>query len=280
MEISNHINQKENVFPLKPYHLVSLWDMLRFYADRFLGINHALDMMRFEFTANGLRHHDFSENGKDRAGLEAFLRLLHTMLSELHLPMSAKQALHCLKSFEYADRVDDKLCDETFALYRRIKDEFENQLFFMIPPNKASLYESGATFFDKRASDRFPDLLYDMDEACKCYALGRTTACVFHLMRIMERGVQVFGDLLGVTSTAEKVWQTIIGDIRKAVEKKYPDRKQVERIKYENVLAHLETIKIAWRNPTMHPKNTYTEEEAEGIIHAVKIFMGDLTKLV
>jgi hypothetical protein len=38
----------------------------------------------------------------------------------------------------------------------------------------------------------------DADEAGKCFAVGRYTACVFHLMRIMERCVQKMGRDLGV----------------------------------------------------------------------------------
>jgi len=51
------------------------------------------------------------------------------------------------------------------------------------------------------------------------------------------------------------------------------------RIKYEAMLGHLETVKITWRNPTMHPKATYTDREAEKIIGAVQAFVEDFAAL-
>lgn len=52
--------------------------------------------------------------------------------------------------------------------------------------------------------DRGLDFLLDVSqverrgEASKCLALGRYTACVFHLMHVMEVAVQVFGKKLRV----------------------------------------------------------------------------------
>src|SRR5262249_13649752 len=38
--------------------------------------------------------------------------------------------------------------------------------------------------------DKFPSVVYDVTEAGKCLALGRDTAAVLHLMRVLERGLQ------------------------------------------------------------------------------------------
>ena len=44
----------------------------------------------------------------------------------------------------------------------------------------------------------------DIAEAGKCLGVGRPTASVFHLMRVMEIGVPRFGDVLGVKLADEK----------------------------------------------------------------------------
>lgn len=42
---------------------------------------------------------------------------------------------------------------------------------------------------------------------------------------------------------------------------------------------HLYSVKVAWRNEVMHPKQTYTLEQARGIFDSVRIFMVDLAAL-
>jgi hypothetical protein len=44
----------------------------------------------------------------------------------------------------------------------------------------------------------------DISEAAQCLALNRPTACVFHLMRVMETGVQILGNRLGIQLTADE----------------------------------------------------------------------------
>jgi len=265
---------------IEPQRLVSLLDMLRFYADRFLGMNHALDIMRHKFALHGgVSDVDLTKEF-DRNAMVNFMNVLYEMLLDLNLGMSAKQALYIKKRLEYADKIDQEICDATFDLYRRIKDELEVQLILMVPTEKAKFYESPLPFFGEEVIERFPDLVYDMDEAYKCYVFDRSTACVFHLMRVMEGAIQRLGRILEVPNVKEKNWQNIISEIKHAIREKYPNAKDEKRIKYENTLGQLETVKIAWRNPTMHPKVTYTETEAENIINAVKAFMYALMDIV
>jgi len=44
--------------------------------------------------------------------------------------------------------------------------------------------------------------------------------------------------------------------------------------------ANLYSVKLAWRNEVMHPKETYTLEEADNLIRQVKIFMHHLATLI
>jgi hypothetical protein len=98
----------------------------------------------------------------------------------------------------------------------------------------------------------------------------------------MERAVQKIADKIGIpiTITWEMEWQAIVNDIRSEMKKLFPKHSNPERLKYEPILGYLETVKIAWRNPTMHPKATYTEEEAKDLIHTVKIFLKELAKVL
>ena len=48
-------------------------------------------------------------------------------------------------------------------------------------------------------------------------------------------------------------------------------KKQVQQVR-----AHLHAVRIAWRNDTMHPKATYTEEEAKELLGHVLAFLRHL----
>ena len=77
----------------------------------------------------------------------------------------------------------------------------------------------------------------------------------------------------------EKEWQKIMDEINGAMKrmntppKKMTPRMKARRDKYAAVVAHLTNVKNAWRNRVMHPKDTYTEEEAERIFNNAKDFM-------
>jgi hypothetical protein len=117
-----------------------------------------------------------------------------------------------------------------------------------------------------------------MEEAGKCIASARETAAVFHLMRIMEVGVQKFGRKLGVGLTNEKVWQVILDEINKAIKNKQvkTSKQKARQAIYAECAAHLFNVKLAWRNPVMHPKASYTAEETEEIFNHAKSFMRHL----
>jgi hypothetical protein len=157
-----------------------------------------------------------------------------------------------------------------------IRWEMGDHLFFYLPPERVEYYEKsdllGADVFAK-----FPALKADIVEAGNCYATGRSTAVVFHLMRIMEVGVQEFGKKLGVALTQDKNWQNILDEVTKAV-RALP--KGAATIEMAGAAANLYAVKVAWRNEVMHPNDTYTSDEAKNLIELVKVFMGQLAGVI
>jgi hypothetical protein len=160
----------------------------------------------------------------------------------------------------------------------RLFDEFESQgKFFYIPLSRASLFEKSEPF-GPVVSRKFPDATEDIGEAGKCYACARYTACVFHLMRVMEHGVQRLGKKLRVTHVETTVWQKILDQINSAI--RVLPAKSVKARRLAEVSAHLYNVKLAWRNEVMHPKSTYTEEEADNLLRQVGLFMAHLAQVV
>lgn len=161
-------------------------------------------------------------------------------------------------------------------LDRRIRDEMGTRLFMFVPSDMAKFYDK-KELFGPDVNAAFPSVQFDVVEAGNCYAAGRATACVFHLMRIMEIGVQEFGTRLGVSLVNEKNWQNILDEINKAIKGLPPkDPKTVEK---SEAAANLYSVKLAWRNQVMHPKGIYTLEEAKNLINLVGVFMRQLAKL-
>jgi hypothetical protein len=155
--------------------------------------------------------------------------------------------------------------------------QLRENLFMVIAPERAEFYAK-PQLFGEAVNARFSRSQYDIEESGNCYAAGRGTACAFHLMRVMEIALQEFGTALGITLTNEKEWQNILDQVNKAI-KPLPG-KDARTIALSQAAAHLYHVKIAWRNPTMHPKITYTLEEAADLIFTVKAFMCELVQVI
>jgi len=167
-------------------------------------------------------------------------------------------------------------------LRRRIEDELATVFLMHVPPNKIGYYMD-APQFGPQVAAKFSEAVTDIQEAGKCLALCRYTACVFHLMRVMEFGVQSLGKALNVPIAVEqKDWGTISSHINGALKRlprSTPDEKEVFK-SYATVAAYLENVRVSWRNPTMHPKASYVEEDAIMVFGFVKQFMGYLAEVV
>jgi hypothetical protein len=173
---------------------------------------------------------------------------------------------------------DENIEREIASLFERIKDELENRKFLYVP--ESSLYEAAAPYGPEVAA-AFPKTSEDIEEAGKCLALGRCTACVFHLMRAMEVVVTRLGDKLGVTIVDKNDigldWGIILSNMKKPLDAM---TKGPIKTSWSEAYALLFHVKEAWRNDTMHPKATYTPEQARDVFNAVRTFMKKLAKLV
>lgn len=168
------------------------------------------------------------------------------------------------------------------AVQNRLQDEMSLQFFLSLSPKEAEWFSANAPRFGGGVEDKFSALLEDIDESAKCLGLGRYTACVFHLMRVMERGVQTFGGKLGISPVnilgQDKNWQNILDEINRSI-KSLPPTDLITK-QYANISSNLYNVKLAWRNEVMHPKATYTPDEAEAIFAAVRGFMRELASVL
>lgn len=263
--------------------LVSLLDMLKFNAEAFYNIS---------LWAEEMRHHVFhhKHNYVDRhlfAEIENCITAMRACCEQIDLKFSLKyinQTEDLLRKHKDSNEPIPKewAVDWFQAINQRITDELESLSFFHIPTEKVEFYENSMEKFGQQVSTVFPDAIFDIDESGKCFGTQRNTACVFHLMRIMEVGLRFLAEKLNIPATIP-TWDGILKKIDAELQKEKKDKSQ-EWLGLESVIAeaasHLRAVKTAWRNPTMHIEKKYTDEEALDIYSAVRGFMRHLaTKL-
>jgi hypothetical protein len=212
-----------------------------------------------------------AESFATRLGLDAAARESKQFIERLNRPNLGPPDLS-----EVAQRLE--------RLRRNVENQLQGKLFMFIPADKARLY-SGELLFGEAVERKFPSAAPDIAEAGKCFAAGRHTACVFHLMRVMERGVQAFAVKLRVPEKIIRLrdWGSILGALKRKIDaiagKTVKTKSKKES--YSEAWAFLDRAKDAWRNPTMHPKvTTYSEEEAKEVFDCTKAFMGRLAGIV
>lgn len=260
---------------------VSWWDMEEFSARAFYQMGKLIEKVRIDH-ANRRNLGDVSFSGSaaqknlsptELAGLREFALQVreHCAALGLKIPLRRIDELCVVQLITNA-----QAAHELQDLDREIRWEMENHRFFYLDPGLAEIFDN-ANSFGAEVAAKFPALQYDITEAGNCLACGRTTACVFHLMRVMESSVQMLGSKLGIALVNEKVWQVILDQVDKAI-KALP--KGPNAVQMAQLSAHLFAVKLAWRNEVMHPKETYTEKEADVLIQQVHIFMEELARVI
>jgi hypothetical protein len=157
-------------------------------------------------------------------------------------------------------------------------EEVKSVQFLGVEKDRAHLYLAHDPLFGADVAQNFPSSALDIAEAGKCLALNRPTACVFHLMRVMEIGLRAIGAALGIPYAPS--WESYITQINNKVKEKHKEKtvdwKRDESF-FKDAAARLETVKLAWRNPVVHVRaSAYTDREAQEIYDSVKMYMRHL----
>lgn len=173
------------------------------------------------------------------------------------------------------------IISQAMRVSENLSDECHARQFILLSSNDAALYQAPLSAFSDGIIIAFPDAQFDLEEASMCLALGRYTACVFHLMRAMEGGVKVLANDLSVTVNSVHgetlPWGTLTSNIGDAIQRMPNGSKRDE---WHGLHALLVSVNRTWRTKTAHPVKTYTEEHAGEIIAAVKSFLSKMAEIV
>lgn len=247
--------------------------MFQFDANRFLRAFSDLDRLELLFKDYGPKSTVIIDDSLRETATD-----LHDQLMGMGLVVSLVAAQRLSKI-----AADDEVNQQTFHsavrdIRLRMTDELGTKFWLHLDDDEARYFTDGLGVFGKDVTDKLPKISTDLAEAGKCFGVARYTACVFHLMRAMEYCLQELGAKLGVTMSDELVWQIILDQVNKAI--KSLNAKDPQTSRYSEIAAHLYAVKLAWRNEVMHPKATYTKEEAREILYHVKLFTQDLVNVL
>jgi hypothetical protein len=273
------IDQKivQNVLPARlppwsenPYGLVSLWLMLQLYANTIVGSSANLAKLWLGLRLGGTL---------DERGVDDLATALGDMKREC-----GKHGFH--SSLNQIERIEEHINrrnlsgEELGQLVLRIHEDLQAELFLHVPKDRISYYKAKDPLFGVEVANRFPSVSFDVAEAGKCYALHRSTACVFHLMRVLEIGLAALAARFGVPADHTN-WQNIIERTEKAIRGMASDPHRPSDWKdqqefYSQAASHFMIFKDAWRNYTAHARGKFTEEEAGILMLNIRSFMEKL----
>ena len=163
----------------------------------------------------------------------------------------------------------------------RMWDEIDSAVLLHLSSEKASYFSSPEAAWSREFLSAVPSAEFDLDEGLKCFALGRYTACVFHLMRATEAIASMMANKLGASVAAKSREGLTLGVVLANIGGKIEEMpKGREKGDWLRAKALLHSVNRGFRTPTAHPKQTYTEEEADAVINALKGFIPDFVKLL
>lgn len=270
--------QNELPWITNPFRLWSLEDMRRVFADLYLAIGQAIANTEVAFAAHVM----------DSGRLESLRGLLVSLkrhCEEVGLNVSPSLLGDAVINLPQSDR--------EFKIYvSAVMTEIGTQLFLHVPYERAKYYNQDVHFFKNKIQNKielikaFPQATEELNSAGNCYALGESTACVFHSMRAAEIGLRAFALYPFLAITFDKPieqagWATIIRKLEEAIKEKVekqektPERDKELRFCSE-AAAQFRYFNLGWRVFSAHARQTYDEEAALKIMEAVTAFLESL----
>lgn len=213
------------------------------------------------------------------------LEQLKDTTSDLGLD-ACNDRIHRLEPRIRLDPAVSTLRTEIRFLLEVAEDQLQRRHFFFIPTEKIKYNAESEKLFGL-TWERFEDAQTDMLQSGRCYALAQYSACVFHCMNVLERGLRSLAQTseVNVSFKAEievENWKNIIDSIEAAIRKEIKridqeESRSLEKLdklkRYAESAMQFRYFKDAWRNHIAHGRDQYDEHQAETILKHTIDFM-------
>ena len=201
--------------------------------------------------------------------------------------------LYLLLCGAYGAPTWSQLKTEVKVLRETLESELADRMFVFLPVAKSDLLIDLLNDEDHHWGPiwkSFPSARKEMEEAVFCHSLERSTAAVFHLMRVSEIGLRALARRMGVKMPKGKrlewsEWQQILKEMTDVSEqvaktKKAGPHKDELLEFYRGALGQFYGFKDEYRNHVMHSRRSYNDYTAAGVLAHVKSFMEKLSARV
>jgi len=212
----------------------------------------------------------------------ASLTAMRAECDKLDLTSTADLVLHIQSEVSRTDKEysNGDLRNHLDTLDASFANELRRKSCFLIAQEKDKYFQKD-DLFGPEVSGAFGACIGEIRDAGNCYALEQDEAAVFHLMRILERGLDALATRFGVDFSHTN-WHNVIEQVEKHIRNMGPsfgsDWKEQQRF-YSQVAIHFMFLKEAWRNHVMHVRDVpYDEGRALSVFGHVREFMQALTK--
>ncbi len=165
------------------------------------------------------------------------------------------------------------------ALIDAMLGQLRRRYYIAIPPDVADFYEKPESKFPLSLV-MFPSSSSDIKEACRCFALERYTACVFHAMGILQVGLYALADECKVAFPFKielADWENVIAGIESKIKAMNglpkSNQKDADLKFYSSLATQFRYFKNAWRNHVAHLREEYDKDQAHSILIHVRDFM-------
>lgn len=245
-----------------PSQLVSLLDMLRVYAQKYIELGRWMHELggRLYMAEDEPDDPGRPLSPEDKSALLVHIDKLAQLSARLGLKVSQQQWERALKDPPQTSR-------EFEILQNVLESELRNQLFLFVPSERALYFEAQTSF------PSFPSATKELVRAGNCFAVAEFAASVFHSMRAVEIALTAVYACMGLVqpATGNKSWGTYCNGIRDAMTSKGKTWPKLDE--FQEILTTLVNVKDGWRNKSMHVDASYSEEDAKRILQAVTFFI-------
>jgi hypothetical protein len=180
---------------------------------------------------------------------------------------------------------DQELWRELRVLRQSFRDDLDEQPV-LLPDVARSSWYNHAQPFGQKVHDAFPRIRFDIMEAGNCYACDNPTACVFHLMRVVEHAIRLLARQLKVKGLKSELEFEDFRKIHDRLKEKLQELRNSKRGKsrqeeidfYSDVADRCQSFKEMWRDAVMHSRQNYDTNEAASILTRVSELMQRLAE--
>lgn len=246
------------------YRTVTLMEILRIYADKYMNVIAGLERM-----ADALDRASGSHVWKDiqlLATLKVFLDSFQSLCQDGELPVCHVLVSNTLIGVNMIisdqggpalNLVSPKgVAANIREMKSRLTDELSTKFLVQFPAHRRPYFDTPTKGWEKTI-ERFPETLSDIEEMNKCFALARYPAAVFHSTQVIESTLIYLGRFLEIRDP-KSGWTATCNDLRRLVGTKY-DQLDTGEKKHFPFLQQVNTTAVAlndaWRNKISHAQN-------------------------